>query len=74
MAAVSLPDPAEPGAAPETTTGTAATVLDRLRAAGIAEDRARRWVTSGGARLDGEVVTDPAHPAPPPARVVLHPA
>ena len=42
--------------------------------AGIAEERAREWILSGGARVDGESVADPGHPAPPPARVVLFPA
>jgi hypothetical protein len=50
------------------------TVLDRLIAAGVSEDRAREWITSGGARVDGEVVTAVDSPAPPPLRVVLYPA
>jgi hypothetical protein len=50
------------------------TVLRRLVRAGISEERARTWIASGGARVGGELVTDPDFPAPPPARVVLHPA
>jgi hypothetical protein len=49
-------------------------VLARLVGAGIAEDRARTWITNGGARVDGEPVTDPDMAAPLPARVVLFPA
>ena len=49
-------------------------VLHRLVRAGISEERARTWITSGGARVGGELVTDPDFPAPPPARAVLHPA
>lgn len=47
------------------------TVLERLIQAGIEEERARTWITSGGARVDGEPVTDVEFPAPPPHRVVL---
>ncbi|MDD7942512.1 hypothetical protein PHK61_29275 [Actinomycetospora lutea] len=50
------------------------TVLDRLLGAGLSEDRAREWITSGGARVDGEVVVDPKAPASSPSRVVLFPA
>ncbi|MEJ2886128.1 hypothetical protein [Actinomycetospora aeridis] len=48
------------------------TVLDRLLAAGISEDRARAWLTTG-VLVDGVTVTDPEAPAAPPARVVLPP-
>ena len=48
-----------------------ATVLDRLIAAGIYEDRARAWVDAGGVRVDGEPVSSYDAPAPYPARVVL---
>lgn len=47
-------------------------VLDRLVAAGISEDRATHWVTSGGVRVNGEPVTDPGTPAPVPAKITLH--
>lgn len=49
------------------------TVLDRLVAAGISEDRARSWIHGEGVRVDGQSVIDPAHPASPPARITLHP-
>lgn len=54
------------------TATTSPTVLDRLVAAGISEDRARHWVTSGGVRVNGEPVTDPGTLAPVPARITLH--
>jgi hypothetical protein len=47
------------------------TVLDRLTRAGLPRDRAQWWLDQGGVLVDGEVVTDPATPALPPARVVL---
>lgn len=55
------------------TTPPAATVLDRLLAAGLSEDRARNWIAGGGTRVDGQPVTDPAHPAAFPAKVTLFP-
>jgi len=59
--------------APEDQTTTApASVLQRLLAAGIAEDRARSWVTSGGVRVNGETVLDPTVQAPGPAKITLH--
>jgi hypothetical protein len=50
------------------------TVLDRLVRAGVSEERAREWITAGGARVNGEIVVDPTFSAPPPHRVVLFPA
>ncbi|MEJ2862168.1 hypothetical protein [Actinomycetospora flava] len=50
------------------------TVLARLVQAGLSEERARTWITNGGARVDGEPVTDPDAPAAPPSRVVLYPS
>ena len=47
------------------------TVLDRLVAAGIADDRARAHLAAGLVRVDGEVADGPDHPAPPPSRVVI---
>jgi hypothetical protein len=47
------------------------TVLDRLLAAGISEDRALAHLAAGTVRVDGETVTDPTSPAPPPCRIVL---
>jgi hypothetical protein len=47
------------------------TILDRLISAGISEERARDHLAVGRIRLDGEVVTDPATPAPPGTRPVV---
>jgi hypothetical protein len=47
------------------------TVLDRLLAAGIADDRARAHLAAGLVRVEGEVADGPDHPAPPPSRVVI---
>ncbi|MEJ2865961.1 RNA-binding S4 domain-containing protein [Actinomycetospora flava] len=58
---------------PETTPAATPTVLDRLLAAGLSEDRARSWIANGGARVNGEPVSDPGDPAAPPARITLHP-
>jgi hypothetical protein len=47
------------------------TVLDRLVAAGLSQERIEQHLTAGRVRVNGELVTDPYRPAPPPARVVL---
>jgi hypothetical protein len=47
------------------------TVLDRLVAAGLSQERSEQHLTQGGCGFNGELVTDPYRPAPPPARVVL---
>ena len=47
------------------------TVVDRLLAAGLSLERAEDHLRSGRVELDGELVTDPDRPAPPPARLVL---
>jgi hypothetical protein len=47
------------------------TVLDRLTAAGLADDRSRAHLAAGLVRVDGEVADGPDHPAPPPSRVVI---
>jgi hypothetical protein len=47
------------------------TVFDRLVAAGLSQERIEQHLTAGRVRVDGELVTDPYRPAPPPARVVL---
>lgn len=65
----------DPDTAPSSETGVATgpvTLLDRLLAAGLSAERARTWVSAGGVRVDGQLVTDCAHPAPPPARITLH--
>lgn len=49
------------------------TVLGRLRSAGINEVTARRHLVQGWVRMDGVVITDPDHPAGPPARWVIQP-
>ena len=47
------------------------TVLDRLVASGISDDRAHAHLAAGLVRVDGQVADGPDHPAPPPSRVVL---
>ncbi|OLT12917.1 hypothetical protein BJF78_23195 [Pseudonocardia sp. CNS-139] len=47
------------------------TVLERLLAAGLAQDRAHAHLHAARVQIDGDLVTDPAHPAPPPARIVI---
>jgi hypothetical protein len=47
------------------------TVLDRLIAADLDSERARRHLQAEYVRVDGRVVTDPAARAPRPATVVL---
>ena len=52
-------------------TADAVTVMDRLLAAGLSLDRAEDRLRSGRVEVDGELVTDPYRPAPPPAILVL---
>ena len=47
------------------------TVLDRMLAAGLSLERAEVHLRAGRVSVDGELVTDPSHPAPKPVRVVL---
>jgi hypothetical protein len=47
------------------------TVLDRLIQSGIAEDRALHHLAEGWVRVNGDVVTDPAHAADLPAHVEI---
>jgi hypothetical protein len=49
----------------------ARTVLERLLAAGSADERARAHLQAARVQVDGETVTDPQHPASPPARIVI---
>lgn len=49
------------------------TMLDRMRAAGISDETARQHLRRGWVRMDGTVITDPDHPAPPPASWVIQP-
>lgn len=53
---------------------TVITVAERMRRAGIDEDRSRRYLASSAVLVDGQRVTDPDTPAAPPARIVLLPA
>jgi len=43
---------------------TAATVLDRLTAAGLSDERIEQHLGAGRVRVDGELVTDPDVAAP----------
>jgi hypothetical protein len=47
------------------------TVVDRLLAAGLSPERAEEHLRAGRVEVNGELVTDPYRPAPPPARLVL---
>lgn len=47
------------------------TVVDRLRAAGLSGARIQEHLRAGRVCVDGAIVTDPDHPAPPSARLVL---
>lgn len=51
---------------------SAVTVFDRLTRSGLSAERIEWWLAQGGVRVDDQVVTDPATPAEPPARVVLY--
>jgi hypothetical protein len=47
------------------------TVVDRLLAAGLSLERAEEHLRAGRVEVNGELVTDPYRPAPPPAPLVL---
>jgi hypothetical protein len=47
------------------------TLFDRMTAAGISQDSIERHLAAGRVHVDGERVTDPYHPAPKPAVIVL---
>jgi hypothetical protein len=49
-------------------------VIDRLRAAGLSEERIQQHFQAGAIRLDGEQVTDLDQPAPQPSRPVIDPS
>lgn len=49
-------------------------VIERMRRAGIPDDRALDYFRAGSVVVDGERVSDPDTPAPPPTRIVLLPA
>jgi hypothetical protein len=50
---------------------TRRTVLDRLLEAGITHDRALQHLQDRCVRVDGQITTDPAQAATPPAAVEL---
>lgn len=52
-------------------TMTNRTVLDRLLEAGITEHRALAHLHDRWVRVNGEIITDPAHAATPPSQVEL---
>jgi hypothetical protein len=47
------------------------TVRDRMLTAGLTLDRIEEHLRAGRVRVDGQLVTDPYHPAPQSAVVVL---
>jgi hypothetical protein len=49
-------------------------VIDRLRAAGMSDERIQAYFRVGAIRVDGHPVTDLDQPAPPPARLVIAPS
>lgn len=49
------------------------TILDRLLSSGIDAGKAARWIEAGAVRCEGELVTDPDHPAPRSARWMINP-
>jgi hypothetical protein len=49
-------------------------VIERMRRAGIAEERVFAYFQAGAVVVDGERVSEPDTPAPFPARIVLLPA
>lgn len=62
--------PVESETEPEPETGDLS-VFDRMTAAGISADRIEHHLDAGRVTVDGVVATDPQHPAPPPARIVI---
>jgi hypothetical protein len=49
-------------------------VIDRLRGAGLSEERIQQHFQAGAIRLDGDQVTDLDQPAPPPSRPLIAPS
>lgn len=49
------------------------TLLDRMLAAGIPEERAQRWLEAGAVMVAGERVSDPATVMPAGASWVVNP-
>jgi hypothetical protein len=50
------------------------TLLGRMVAAGISEERCQAAIAAGAVRVDGEQVTDPAHLPEASSRIVLMPS
>jgi hypothetical protein len=46
-------------------------VVDRLRRAGLSDERIQQHLGGGAIRVDGEQVTDLDRPAPQPARPII---
>lgn len=61
-------------APPQAAVPAPATVLDRMLAGGISEDRARKWIEIGAVYVDGTAASTVDHPAPSPARWVIKPS
>lgn len=70
-AAAATPVDAAAAETPQAAAGP--TVLERMRSAGINNARALEHLQRGWVRMDGQVITDPDHPAAPPARWVILP-
>jgi hypothetical protein len=49
------------------------TLLDRLRAAGVSDERIQAHLAAGTIRLDGETMTDLDQPAPEGTRPLIGP-
>jgi hypothetical protein len=49
------------------------TLLERMVASGISEDRARAWIAAGSVKVAGRHTTDPATPVPDGTRWLIHP-
>jgi hypothetical protein len=60
-----VPDEASTDAAPPT-------VLDRMIAAGMSREKCLAFLEVSAVVVDGERVSDPDRPAPPPARITVN--
>lgn len=56
----------------ETNTATR-TLLERMLAAGLSEDRARAWIAAGVVRVGGVYTDDPDAAVPDGTRWLIHP-
>jgi hypothetical protein len=50
-----------------------ATIRDRLLSSGLSKAKVDAYLGAGQVRVNGEPVTDPNHPAPPPTTFVIGP-